>query len=230
MASKLKIDLSQGVLEVEGSESFVRTIYNDFKAHFIEDEAPEAVEPVKPVKARRTKATRATKATNSRTKSTAKAVEPQPEPQAEAPVAEPVLEIGDTEFLIEEKPSSETKISPLKPSYTYLKELALGAANGRPSLVEFMDAKFPITNEERNLVFIHYLQNVVGLKSITADHIYTCYKAANIRTPLNIENSLEQTASQRHWIKIDKSGHLTLTATGKNYVENQLPKKTKIGS
>lgn len=230
MASKLKIDLSQGVLEVEGSESFVRTIYNDFKAHFIEDEAPEAVEPVKPVKARRTKATRATKATNSRTKSTAKAVEPQPEPQVEAPVAEPVLEIGDTEFLIEEKPSSETKISPLKPSYTYLKELALGAANGRPSLVEFMDAKFPITNEERNLVFLHYLQNVVGLKSITADHIYTCYKAANIRTPLNIDSSLEQTANQRHWIKIDKSGHLTLTATGKNYVENQLPKKTKIGS
>jgi hypothetical protein len=230
MASKLKIDLSQGVLEVEGSESFVKTIYNDFKAHFIEEETPEEVEPVKPAKTRRTKATRVPKTTASRSKSTSKTVTPQPEPQVEAPVAEPVPEVVDTEFLIEEKPSSEIKISPMKPSYTYLKELALGAANGRPSLVEFMDAKFPITNEERNLVFIHYLQNVVGLKSITADHIYTCYKAANIRTPLNIENSLEQTASQRHWIKIDKSGHLTLTATGKNYVENQLPKKTKIGS
>ena len=230
MASKLKIDLSQGVLEVEGSESFVKTIYNDFKAHFIEDETPEEVEPAKPVKTRRTKATRVSKKTGSRSKSASKTVGPQPESQIEAPAPEPVSEVMDTEFLIEEKPSPETKISPIKPSYTYLKELALGAANGRPSLVEFMDAKFPITNEERNLVFLHYLQNVVGLKSITADHIFTCYKAVNIRNPLNIENSLEQTASQRHWLKIDKSGHLTLTAAGKNYVENQLPKKTKVGS
>jgi len=229
MASKLKIDLSQGVLEVEGSESFVKTIYNDFKAHFIEDEVAEAVQPTKPVKTRRTKTPRASKNTGSRTKSGAKTAVSQPEVQAEEPVVELAPEIVDAEFLVEEKPSSETKTSPTKPAYTYLTDLALGAANGRPSLVEFMDTKFPITNEERNLVFLHYLQNVVGLQSITADHIYTCYKAANIRTPLNIENSLEQTANQRHWIKIDKSGHLTVTATGKSYVENQLPKKTKTG-
>jgi hypothetical protein len=92
-----------------------------------------------------------------------------------------------------------------------------------------MDAKFPITNEERNLVILHYLKNVLGLELVTADHIYTCYKAANIRTPLNIEYSLEQTAAQRRWIKIDSSGRLTITSAGKNYVENQLPKKTKTG-
>ena len=113
MASKLKIDLSQGVLEVEGSESFVKTIYNDFKAHFIEEETPEEVEPVKPAKTRRTKATRVPKTTASRSKSTSKTVTPQPEPQVEAPVAEPVPEVVDTEFLIEEKPSSEIKIFPI---------------------------------------------------------------------------------------------------------------------
>jgi hypothetical protein len=229
MASKLKIDLSQGVLEVEGTESFVKTIYNDFKAHFIEDEVAESVEPTKPAKTRRTKTPKTSKSAGSRTKPGAKTVVSQPEIQAEEPVAEPIPEIVDTEVLVEEKPSSETKTPPTRPAYTYLTDLALGAANGRPSLVEFMDTKFPITNEERNLVFLHYLQNVAGLKSITADHIYTCYKAVNIRTPLNIEHSLEQTASQRHWIKIDKSGHLTVTATGKSYVENQLPKKTKTG-
>src|SRR6185436_4855839 len=144
MASKLKIDLSQGVLEVEGSESFVKTIYNDFKAHFIEDEVAEAVEPAKPIKTRRTKTPRASKSTGTRTKPGSKTGASQPEVHVEEPVVEPVPEVVDADFLVEEKPSSETKTSPTKPAYTYLTDLALGAANGRPSLVEFMDTKFPI--------------------------------------------------------------------------------------
>ena len=39
MSTKLKIDLTQGLLEVEGSESFVKIIYNDFKTHFAGIEA-----------------------------------------------------------------------------------------------------------------------------------------------------------------------------------------------
>ena len=39
MTTKLKIDLSEGVLEVEGTEAFVTAIYNDFKAHFVGEEA-----------------------------------------------------------------------------------------------------------------------------------------------------------------------------------------------
>jgi hypothetical protein len=31
MSAKLRIDVSQGILEVEGSETFVQAIYNDFK-------------------------------------------------------------------------------------------------------------------------------------------------------------------------------------------------------
>ncbi|MCB0181108.1 MAG: hypothetical protein KDI62_22980, partial [Anaerolineae bacterium] len=112
-------------------------------------------------------------------------------------------------------------------TYTLVESLNLGAANGRPSLVEFMDTKVPITNEERNLVFLHYLQHLLKLDTISIDHLYTCYKAAKIRVPLNIENSLQITANQRHWIKIAKDGTLTVTPAGKLYVENQLPKKIK---
>ena len=38
MTTRLKIDLSQGILEVEGSETFVKAIYNDFKAHFVKSD------------------------------------------------------------------------------------------------------------------------------------------------------------------------------------------------
>jgi hypothetical protein len=90
-----------------------------------------------------------------------------------------------------------------------------------------MDAKFPITNEERNLVFLYYLQHLLKEKAITKDHIYTCYKAAKIRVPMNLESSLKTTATQRRWIKMTKTGRLSTTPTGKLYVEKQLPKKLK---
>jgi hypothetical protein len=124
------------------------------------------------------------------------------------------------------KPSPKELVPPA-PSYTMIKGLELGAKDGRPSLVEFMDAKFPITNEERNIVFLYYLQHTLKLKAIKLDHIYTCYRQAKIRVPLNLENSLRITADQHEWIKTTKAGNMTLTSAGKLYVEKQLPKRVK---
>ncbi len=219
MTTRLKIDLSEGVLEVEGSESFVKAIYTDFKAHFISEEAAETSlvprRTRKPRKSSKTKA--ASKAPAKEEKTTViEASEPAPAPlQEEQPAAQPQPE------------SPQPKPAPQKPIYTYLDNLDLSANGGRPSLVEFMDAKFPITNEERNLVFLHYLQNMRHLKSITTDHVYTCYRAARIRAPLDLEASLQSTARQNRWIKISKSGNLSVTPAGKLYVEKQLPKKVK---
>jgi hypothetical protein len=86
-----------------------------------------------------------------------------------------------------------------------------------------MDSKLPITNEEHNIVFLYYLQHLLDLKTIQIDHLYTWYRAAKIRAPVNIENTL----NQRGWIKIAKNGNLTLSAAGKSYVEGSLPKKLK---
>jgi hypothetical protein len=218
MTTKLKIDLSQGILEVEGSETFVKAIYTDFKAHFVGDEAEEEL-PKLTNRRRRAKVA----------KSEVQPSVPQPqlEPQPPAPDATtPAVEPIPVE-LEPEAPSEPSPKAPVRPDYNFLEELDLRPANGRPSLVEFMDAKFPITNEERNLVFLHYLQYTLNLKDITMDHIYTCYKAARIRAPLNIANSIQATADQQHWIKINKNGHLSLTSAGKLYVEKNLPKKSK---
>ncbi|MBN1217540.1 MAG: hypothetical protein JXM69_01310 [Anaerolineae bacterium] len=204
MTTKLKIDLNQGLLEVEGSESFVKLIYNDFKTHFA---GIDTVEDLKP--ARRTR----------RSKPAASTTPSQPAPES-APVPEPAT--AEVEVMpIPEKPH------PPAPTYTLVSDLQLGASDGRPSLVEFMDAKFPLTNEERNIVFLYYLQHTLKLKPITPDHIYTCYKQAKIRVPLNLENSLRITADQHGWIKTTNTGAMTLTPSGKRYVEKQLPKKVK---
>lgn len=219
MTTRLKIDLSEGVLEVEGSESFVKAIYTDFKAHFISEEAAEtSLVPRRSRKSRKSSKTKAAGKAPATEEKTAviEALEPTPAPvREEQPAAPPQPE------------SPQPKPAPQKPIYTYLDNLDLSANGDRPSLVEFMDAKFPITNEERNLVFLHYLQNMRHLKFITTDHVYTCYRAARIRAPLDLEASLHSTARQNRWIKISKSGNLSVTPAGKLYVEKQLPKKVK---
>jgi hypothetical protein len=204
MTTRLKIDLSQGILEVEGSESFVKIIYNDFKTHFA---GIETVDELKPARRPR------------KTKAAAPAAAPKPVIE-KAPVPEPDVEKEEA------KPPDE-KPSPPTPAYALIKDLDLEASDSQPSLVEFMDSKFPITNEERNIVFLYYLQHTLKLKSIKLDHIYTCYRETKIRVPLNLENSLRITADQHGWIRTTKAGNIRLTATGKSYVENQLPKRVK---
>lgn len=230
MTTRLKIDLSQGTLEVEGSETFVKAIYSDFKAHFVEsdgqaqDETPFMAKP-KRVRTSRSRKTRADTIPLPVVPLAAEtAVTPAP-PVAEViipPVPEPAAQPPAPE------PTPEPKApAPTLPTYTFLEDLKLNAASGRPSLVEFMDAKLPITNEERNVVFMYYLQHVLKVKPITLDHVYTCYRQVKIRAPLNIENSLRMTAEHRGWIKANQNGSMTITPDGKQYVEKQLPKKVK---
>ena len=216
MTTRLKIDLAQGLLEVEGSETFVKAIYKDFKIHFIGEEAGETLD----------RPTRRRRKTTKTTQSSVPKTEPEPK-SAEAVQPEQVEELSpelEAWFLQSDEDAEDV---PKKPDYKLLEDLDLSAGKNRVSLVGFMDQKFPITNEERNLVFLYYLQYMLKTRTRTADHVYTCYKAAKIRVPLNLESSLQITASQRRWIKITKTGRLSVTPAGKLYVEKQLPKKLK---
>ena len=217
MTTKLKIDLSLGLLEVEGSEAFVKSIYADFKTHFAGIEVPEKSKP-----ARRSKRT---VKSSPKSDNTPQPNSPPPEPAVQA---EPSL--PDVEVVAEPAPKPVPKQAPKstrttasQTTYTYLKDLDLEAQQDQPSLVDFMDSKFPITNEERNIVFLYYLQHMLKIKPITVNHIYTCYRAAKIRAPLKIESNFDQ----HNWIRMAKNGNITLSKIGKNYVEKQLPKRLK---
>lgn len=234
MTTKLKIDLSQGILEVEGTETFVKAIYTDFKANFIEspDGQTTAEETLLTAKSKRIKTPRSPKIRRGTApltvESPAEEIIPAPTFPVNEVIPTPSLSEAAPPTLPESAPSPPTpEVKAPLPSYTYIENLELGHTSGHPALVEFMDAKLPITNEERNLVFLYYLQHILKVKPITLDHVYTCYREAKIRTPLNIENSLRLTAEQRGWIKASQNGSMSVTPEGKLYVEKQLPKKVK---
>lgn len=223
MTTRLKIDLAQGILEVEGSETFVKAIYADFKAHFVE---PNGQEPAESPLTAKPKRVRTAKSRRPRAETT-------PLPIVSLVAEAPAISTQDTAPPVPElasplaAPELDAPAPPPLPTYTFMEDLELDAAVDRPSLVEFMDTKLPITNEERNVVFLYYLQNILKIKPITMDHIFTCYRQAKIRAPLNIENSLRMTAEHRGWIKANQNGSMTVTPDGKQYVEKQLPKKVK---
>lgn len=209
MTTKLKIDLSHGILEVEGSETFVRAIYKDFKAQFVQGETTEEEAET---------TTRRRRSRKSRPKAGPQRAEPAVQPvPAIVPAAVPELE-----------PVTTIQVpTPTAAAYTRLKDLDLSATAEHPSLGEFMDSKLPITNEERNLVFMYYLQYLLKVDTITMDHVYTCYREVRIRAPLNLEHSLRTTANQKNWITASDEDQFTVTPEGKLYVEKQLPKRVK---
>ena len=213
MSTKLKIDLSLGLLEVEGSEAFVRAIYADFKTHFAGVEEPETP-PKRTRKTRTPRRKNVEKPAEQNQPTQTKKEEPAPPPPVEV---SPVAPTSDNDV------TRPPKTRMTSATYMFLGDLDLGGGKDNPSLIDFMDSKLPITNEEHNIVFLYYLQHMLKIKSIKIDHLYTAYRAARIRTPLNIENTLDQ----RGWIKVAKNGNLTLSATGKKYVEQNLPKKMK---
>ncbi len=199
MNTKLRIDLSQGLLEVEGSETFVKTIYNDFKHHFVP--TPPSAETVAEERPKRTRTRK--RSTNS-------------------PAAAQTEPAGDGS----EATSSKTKATRTQ-TYEIIVDLDLGASKRHPSLVDFMDAKVPITNDERNLVFTYYLQKSLNLSEITPNHIYTCYREAKIRAPINIESSLKTTA-KLGWLVVEGDGNrVSLSGEGTTYVEQNLPKRAE---
>ncbi len=221
MTTRLKIDLAQGVLEVEGSETFVKAIYSDFKAHFIEPNvtAEELALVVKSKRGRKPKASEAPEGLLAIAPPSESASLPSPQP--------PPMVVQPVPAKVEPQSDLEPKLVHPVPTYKFIEDLHLEAAEGHPALVEFMDAKLPITNEERNLVFLYYLQYTLKIRPITLDHVYTCYRGAKIRAPLNMENSLRITAEQHSWIKTTQNGNFSVTPEGKQYVEKQLPKKKK---
>ncbi len=231
MTTKLKIDLNEGILEVEGSETFVKMIYNDFKLYFTQDTKivplPKQITKPTPIQTSAPRAKVKSKAaSNIQVKANDSPPPPLPTVDSKTETPDPIEGEDSVESKSKSKPAKSKGVDSI-PSYDLVNDLNLAGSKNYPSLVEFTDSKFPITNEERNLVFLYYLQDIRKIDNININHIYTCYKAVHIRAPLSIENSLQTTAQQYGWIDISKNGKVHVTTKGVEYVERQLPKKVK---
>jgi hypothetical protein len=104
----------------------------------------------------------------------------------------------DTSEIILKKRSNGSK------SYKRLTDINFYPAD-KISLDDFIKKYNIKSDNDRNLLFTHYLTEILGVSDVTLDHIYTCYDAANHKIPVDIAKSLNNTKVRKGWLKSDNS-------------------------
>lgn len=193
MTTKIKIDLANGLVEVEGSEEFARVVYDDFKGKFSAE--PVALRPPSPAPD--------AKVLHSNSES---------RPKAKKRVQQVSAQTATPKKRLQQPTSIKTL------------DLSNGAG-GR--LRDFYDQFEIKTNFERNLVFLYFLQQKMGIEDgITQDHIFTCYRdIPGIKVPGALRQSLLDTDQDKGWIDASDPWNLKVNVHGLNYLEHDLPKK-----
>lgn len=97
---------------------------------------------------------------------------------------------------------------------------------GKKSLKDFVADKQPKDNQERFAVIVYYLQKQLGVKGVGANHIYTAFKELNVKVPLDIEGALPMTTKRKGWLRTSDLSDVTLTVSGENFVEHDLPRSS----
>lgn len=170
--TKLRIDLTQGTLDVEGTERFVKDIYKEFK------------ERLDGTGTRRKSSGPGKKRGRKKTRKSAGASKPQ-----------------------------------------LVKDLNL-SPQGKQSLKDFYKSFKKLSRNEKFLVYVVYLKDVLKLEQVTADHIFTCMKEVGDKTPATLKQIISNAKAKTGWFQ-SKSGNITYTDAGKKYYESELKKKLK---
>ncbi|RYD83028.1 MAG: zinc ribbon domain-containing protein [Sphingobacteriales bacterium] len=90
--------------------------------------------------------------------------------------------------------------------------------SGQKSLVDFIK-DYKIKNDnEKNLLFTHYLSEVLKITSVTLDHLYTCYDEVNHKIPENMTKSFSNTKTRTGWLETNNS-NIEITTKGINKIK-----------
>ena len=115
------------------------------------------------------------------------------------------------------KNSGIYKKSQSSKGYSFITELNL-SPSGKDSLKNFMSKYKVSSGAEYNLVFVYYLQKIIGEKNIGANHIYTCYMNLGSKFPSNIRQSLADTKSRKGWINTSNMNDIRVSTIGENAI------------
>ena len=197
MASKLHINVAQGIIDVEGDEDLVREIYSDFRERILENFASGQEETVsdkggagKPENGSEDSGSRRTPTTRRRRTRRRKEAE------------------------------GSTTGAPDAYVPTLLKDLPLSG------LKEFYEQFEPRNHPEKILIFAKFLQDQ-GHDTCTADQIYTCYATLKERLPkVYLQAFRDAHGRRRGYIDYESPDSIRVTHIGENHFNHELKKKS----
>ena len=206
--AKFKIDVKQGVVELEGSETFVDKHLDKFEEIFT-----SAI-----------KQTMTQGIIHSITDDNVPALQQNSEPKSNVSKLE--LAKANNNSNSNSNNKHATKQSPNLPPIP----VDLKANVKKVGLREFYTEKNPSNHYENTVVFVYYLTNINKQTEVKYGEILSCYEEVGEKKP-SITDIIKNTIRYKGWLEPGSSKFITrLTISGENFVKFDLPQQKKISS
>jgi hypothetical protein len=99
---------------------------------------------------------------------------------------------------------------------------------GKKSFEEFILDKQPISNEDKYAVVVYYLSVILEVQAVTIHQIGTMFRLTKTwKEPTALASGLRAAASRKGTIDTKSYEDIKITPAGRNFVEHDLPPKSK---
>jgi hypothetical protein len=206
--AKFKIDVKQGVVELEGSETFVDKHLDKFEEIFTSAIKQTMIQGV----------------IHSITDDDVSALQQNSEPKSNVSKLE--LAKANNNSNSNSNNKHATKQSPNLPPIP----VDLKANVKKVGLREFYTEKNPSNHYENTVVFVYYLTKINKQTEVKYGEILSCYEEVGEKKP-SITDIIKNTIRYKGWLEPGSSKFITrLTISGENFVKFDLPQQKKISS
>ena len=203
IAAKFKIDVRQGVVELEGSETFVDKHLDKFEEIFT-----SAI-----------KETMTQGVIHSITDDDVSTLQQNSEPKSNVSKLELAKANNNGNKHITKQSSNLPPIP-----------VDLKANLKKVGLREFYAEKNPSNHYEKTVVFVYYLTKINKQTEVKYGEILSCYEEVDEKKP-SITDIIKNTIRYKGWLEPGSSKFITrLTISGENFVKFDLPQQKKISS
>ncbi len=197
--ARFTINVKEGIVELEGKESFVDRHLEKFEEIF----------------------KMAVKEAIMQRGVALKVAEPSPA------LPQEVVDMPSTDMTVQPKPTSQVKHAPrASPSIPPI-PVDLKASESKIGLREFYSEKKPANHYEKTAVFVYYLTKFNKQQEVKFGEVLSCYEEVSEKKP-SITDIVKNSVRYKGWLEQGSDKYaVRLTISGENFVKFDLPKDSK---
>ena len=196
MTAKLHINISQGIIDVEGDPELVQAIYADFKEQLLESVKGVASAPAASVQ----------EPVSSENGDAASGAANKPKAKRRAAAKKKANGDEGGSGVVADSPKLDKNLD----------TSGLGAFYGK---------YVPKNNAEKILIFLKFMTEDLKISNPNTDQVYTCFKATGEKIPKEFAQAFYDTSSKLGYIDFRSSTDMPITIAGDNHFNHTLKKK-----
>ncbi|MCX8996498.1 hypothetical protein NOF55_05200 [Rhizobiaceae bacterium BDR2-2] len=196
MTAKLHINISQGIIDVEGDPELVQAIYADFKEQLLESVKGVASAPAASVQ----------EPVSSENGDAASGAANKPKAKRRAAAKKKANGDEGGSGVVADSPKLDKNLD-------------------TSGLGTFYGKYVPKNNAEKILIFLKFMTEDLKISNPNTDQVYTCFKATGEKIPKAFAQAFYDTSSKLGYIDFRSSTDMPITIAGDNHFNHTLKKK-----